>query len=98
TEYQGTKAAANALVLSAGILYTEKDFAKAQDRFNSVIQQYPECSWVSDAHLGVAACLEAQGKTDEAIKKLEDIRKRYATMPIIDDAKLSLARLYEKSN
>src|SRR5262245_54946914 len=37
TEYQGTKAAANALLVSAGILYTEKDFAKAQDRFNSVI-------------------------------------------------------------
>jgi len=40
----------------------------------------------------------ARCKTDEAIKKYEDIRKRYATMPIIDDAKLSLARLYEKSN
>ena len=97
-QHPGTKAAANALQLSAGILYTEKDYAKAQERFNSVIQQYPECAWVSDAHLGVAACLEAQGKTDEAIKKFEDIRKRYATMPIIDDAKLSLARLYETSN
>ncbi|MEY2407631.1 MAG: Tetratricopeptide repeat-like domain [Verrucomicrobiota bacterium] len=97
-QYRGTKAAASALHISAGILYTEKDFARAQERFNSVIQQYPDCLWVSDAHLGVAACLEAQGKIEEATKKFEDIRKRYATMPIIDDAKLSLARLYENSN
>jgi len=98
TEYKGTKAAANALHLSAGVLYSEKEYDKARERFNSVIAQYPECLWVPDAHLGVAACLEAQGKGDEAIKKLEDIRKRYATMPIIDDAKLALARLYEGPN
>src|SRR5437867_2211930 len=30
-EYKGTKAAASALLLSGGLLYSEKDFAKAQD-------------------------------------------------------------------
>ncbi len=97
-KYKGTRAAASALHLSAGILYTEKDFSKAQERFNSVIQQYPECPWVAAAHFGVAACLEALGKNDEAIKKFEDIRKRYTTTEIIDDTKLALGRLYENSN
>src|SRR6185503_9955692 len=62
---------------------------------------YPESPWVADAHLGVAASLEAQGKTDDAIRKYEDLRKRYANVanaPIADDVKLALGRLYEKTD
>lgn len=96
--YTGTKAAARALHMSGGLLFVERDFARAQERFNALVQTYPESPWVPDANLGIAACLEAQGKTDDAIKKYEDIRKRHASATILDDAKLALARLYEKSN
>lgn len=97
-QHKGTKAAARALHISAGLFFVERDFARAQEQFNALVQNYPESPWVPDANLGVAACLEAQGKTDDAIKKYEDIKKRYATATILDDAKLGLARLYEKSN
>ena len=96
--HKGTKAAARALLLSAGLLFVDNDFAHAQERFNALIQTYPESPWVAEANLGIAACLEAQGKTDDALKKYEDIKKRHANSTIIDDTKLSLARLYEKSN
>jgi tetratricopeptide (TPR) repeat protein len=78
--------------------YSEAKYDQAQARFAQLLKDYPESAWVADAHLGVGASLEALGKTDEAIKKYEDIRKRFATSPVADDAKLSLGRLYEKSN
>ena len=98
TDHKGTKAATRALIMSAGVLFTDKEFAKAQERFNALLQEYPECPWVADAHLGVAASLEAQGKTEDAIRKYEDLRKRFATAPIADDVKLALGRLYEKTD
>jgi predicted negative regulator of RcsB-dependent stress response len=97
-QHKGTKAAARALHMSGGLLFVEGDFARAQERFNALIQTYPESPWVPDANLGIAACLEAQGKTDDAIKKYDDIKKRHASATVVDDAKLALARLYEKSN
>lgn len=97
-EHAGTRAAARALIMSAGVLYTDKEFAKAQERFNALLTQYPESPWVADAHLGVAASLEAQGRTAEAVNKYEDLRRRFATAPIADDVKLALGRLYEKTD
>jgi tetratricopeptide (TPR) repeat protein len=96
--HSGTKAAARALVMAGTALYSENNFAQAQDRFSQLLRDYPNSPWVADAHLGVGACLEAQGKLDDATKKYEDIRKRFATSPVADDAKLALGRLYEKSN
>jgi predicted negative regulator of RcsB-dependent stress response len=96
SEYKGTKAAARAMIMSAGVLFTDGEFAQAHERFNALLQQYPESPWVADAHLGVAASLEAQGKTDDAVRKYEDLRKRFATAPIADDVKLALGRLYEE--
>jgi tetratricopeptide (TPR) repeat protein len=97
-QHKGTKAAARALLMSGGLLFVEKDYARAMERFNALVQNYPESPWVAEANLGIAASLEAQGKLDDAIKKYADIRNRHSTSTIVDDAKLALARLYEKSN
>jgi hypothetical protein len=100
-DHAGTKAAARALLIGAGILFTEAksatDYAEAQKRFTRVTQEYPESPWQPQAHLGIAAALVAQGKTAEAIAKYEEINRRYASSPIIDEARLALARLYESS-
>jgi tetratricopeptide (TPR) repeat protein len=61
------------------------------------LQEYPTSPWVAEATYGVAASLDAAGKTAEAITKYEEIRKRYANSAVADQTKLSLARLYEKS-
>lgn len=98
TSYKGSAAAPRALMMCGSVLYAEQNFAVAQERFNTVLQQYSDSPWVANAHLGVGACLEAQGKADDAIKKYEDVRKRFATAPVANDAKLALGRLYEKSN
>jgi len=98
-EHGGTKAAARALLVAAGIRFSEAksaaDYAEAERQFARVFQEYPESPWVPNAHLGVAAALAAQGKSAEAITKYEEITRRFASSSIIDEARLALARLYE---
>jgi len=99
SEHKGSQAAARALLLSAGVLFSEAkspaDFAAAEKRFAEVSAEYPNSPWNAQAALGVAASLKAQGKPAEATAKYEDITKRFASSAIIDEAKLALARLYE---
>lgn len=101
SEHGGTKAAARALLISAGLLFSEAksaaDYAEAQKRFTQVTQEYPDGAWLAQAHLGIAATLAAQGKTAEATAKYEEINRRYASAPIFDQSRLALARLYEAS-
>jgi tetratricopeptide (TPR) repeat protein len=101
-EHRGTKAAARALLLSAGVMFSDAkapaDYAEAQKQFTRVTQEYPESPWQAQAHLGIAAALAAQGKTADATNKYEEINRRFATSPIIDESRLALARLYEGSH
>src|SRR5689334_382680 len=94
-DYRGTKAAARALLTSAGLLFSERKYAEAEARFAQVTREYPDTQWAPEALLGIASSLDAQGKTTEAIAKYEEIKRRYEKSPVIDDAKMSLARLYE---
>ena len=100
-DHKGSQAAARALLLSAGVLFSEAkspaDYATAEKRFAQVGLEYADSPWTAQAALGVAASLKAQGKTAEATAKYEELTKRFANSAIIDEAKLSLARLYETS-
>ncbi len=101
SDYPGSQAAARALLLSAGVLFSEAksaaDYAAAEKRFAQIGQDYPESQWTPNAALGIAASLKAQGKTAEATAKYEEVTKRFASSPIIAEAKLALAKLYESS-
>ena len=101
SEHEGTKAAARALLISAGLLFSEAksaaDYAEAEKRFTQITKEYPDSAWVAQAHLGIAASLAAQGKTAEATAKYEEINRRFANAPIFDQSRLSLAKLYEGS-
>ena len=96
-EHSGTMAAPRALLVSAGILFTEGNYAEAEKRFARVASEYPTSPWMAEAAYGVAASLDAAGKTNEAIAKYDEIRKRYANSAVADQTKLALARLWEKS-
>jgi predicted negative regulator of RcsB-dependent stress response len=100
-ETKGTKAAARALLLSAGIAFSEAksagDYAVAQQRFEQVAKDYADSPWIAQANLGIAASLQAQGKATEATAKFEELQRRFGTSAIGDDIRLGLARLYEAS-
>lgn len=101
SDHPGTQAAARALLLSGGVLFsqakTSADYAAAEKRFAQMAQEYPESQWTPNAALGIAASLKAQGKTAEATAKYEEITKRFAGSPVIAEARLALAKLYEAS-
>ena len=50
------------------------------------------------AAYGVAASLEAQGKTDAALTAYQNVQSRYPKSALVDEAKLAMARLYETKN
>lgn len=97
-EHAGTKAGGRALLAGAATLFTERKYDEAQRTFQQFLNEYPQSEWVAQAHFGVASTLDAQGKTAEAASKFEEIRRRYANDPILDEVKLALGRLYENQN
>jgi outer membrane protein assembly factor BamD (BamD/ComL family) len=96
--YSGTKAAARALLVRAGLLYQDGHYPEAQSQFEAMLREYPDSPWAAQAAYGVAASLDAEKKVSEAIAKYEDLRRRYPSDPIVDEARLALARLYEGVN
>jgi TolA-binding protein len=97
-DFEGTKAAARALLQAGAAYFTEGKHADAQRTFEQFLKEYPTSQWVTQAHYGIAASLDAQGKGAEAVAKFEEIRKRFANDATIDEVKLALGRLYETQN
>jgi tetratricopeptide (TPR) repeat protein len=98
-EYPGTAAGEYAQLLAADLLFNQAKYPEASQQFSDFIDNHPESTLVPQAKVGVAASLEAQGKTADAIAKYHDIIVMYPSeMSIVSPAKLTLARLYEEDN
>jgi predicted negative regulator of RcsB-dependent stress response len=97
-EYPKTLAAAKALLRAGTVYFDQGNFTKAQEQFDKFLRNHDKTSWVPQAVFGIAACLDAQNKTAEAISKYNDFIKNYPSDPAADQARLNLARLYERSN
>ncbi len=94
-EYPGSKAAARALLLAAGALFTEGKYADAQAQFERFTRDYHDSPLLGRALIGVASCLEAQGKTDQAVSAYKELIARHPADSVIPQAKFSLGGLYE---
>ena len=97
-DYPGTKAAERAWLQGAGSLFVAGKHADAQKQFEAFLKQSPNSPWVPQALFGVASSLDAQKMPAEALRAYEDLRKRFGSDPVMDQAKLALARLYETQN
>jgi outer membrane protein assembly factor BamD (BamD/ComL family) len=86
--------------LGAGALFDNGKFQDAEEAFQKFLQQYPDYPMASQAELGVAASLEAQGKTADAVSRYKDFRDRHPQDsrqlqdPAVVQASVALARLY----
>jgi tetratricopeptide (TPR) repeat protein len=96
--HKGTKAAARALLMSAGVRFQAGEYAEAQALFERFTREYPTSPWLAQAMFGVASCLDVQQKTTEALAKYDELRKRFSNDPVAEDAKLGMARLLEAQN
>jgi tetratricopeptide (TPR) repeat protein len=97
SERSGTAAGGEALILAGGSFYLEDKFPEAQQAFALYLSRNPEGPLVEQALLGVAASLEAQGKTDDAVKAYQKLNGRRPDYDVLQ-GQCSLARLYEAQN
>ncbi len=97
-DYAGTTGAARALLLAGGVLFDAGKFAEAQTQFDRFLQEYPEYPVANVALLGLASSLEAQGKTNDAIARYEDLINHHSVDATAPQAKAALAQLYLAEN
>jgi tetratricopeptide (TPR) repeat protein len=96
--YANTTAGEHAQALAAAELFTQGKYPEAYQQFSQFKDTYPDSALFPQVEVGIAACLEAEGKTTEAIAKYHNIILTYPSeMSIVSPAKLTLARLYEES-
>jgi len=95
-QYAGTGAGARALLIAGGTLFSEGKYTEAKSQFDRFLSEYSENSFLGDAALGVAACLDALDKVPEAVTKYQEVAARFAGEPAVSHpARLALARLQE---
>lgn len=93
-DYSGTDAGQRALLLGASELFAEGKYDDAHAQFQRFLQQYSDSPFAGEAALGAAACLDAQGRAQDAIDAYRGVADRYLqNWNIGPQAKLALARL-----
>ncbi|MBL6765007.1 MAG: tetratricopeptide repeat protein [Verrucomicrobiae bacterium] len=94
-DYAGTRTAERALMLGAGALFTENKYPEAEKRFAEFIAAYPASPLVRQARLGIAACKDAQGSTEEALAAYEQLIASGAGTGEGNQAKLAASLIYD---
>lgn len=94
-EHAGTGAGARALLQAGVVFFTQANYSDAQDQFKKFGQVYPESPFRGQAVLGLAACLEALGKSDEAAAAYKGFFEQRPNEAGSLQAKFALARIYE---
>ncbi len=98
TDFPGTQAATRAELIRASVLFGAGKYAEAEGAFAKYIRDHQESRWLGQAYFGVAVCLDAQNKVNDAIAKYEDFLRRFSNDPNADQARLNLGVLYEAAN
>ena len=78
SEFPTTAAGQRAMLQSAAILFGAQKYPEAQAEFQQFLSQYPGSTLAPQATLGLAACQDAQGKTDAAIAAYKQVFERYS--------------------
>src|ERR1700720_1378902 len=71
--YPGSSAAARALLLAGAGLFDEGKYPEARAEFERFRREYHDSPMGGEALLGIAACLDAEGKTNERINAYPDL-------------------------
>jgi len=96
--HPGSRAGGRAVLLAAGSLFVEAKYDEARNQFERFNREYSDSPFKGEALLGIAACADAQGKTDEAITGYKNLIDRRPTDYVLPQARFALGRLYESQN
>jgi TolA-binding protein len=94
-DYSGTLAGQRALLQGATALFVSGKYADAQTQFQKFLDAYPDNFLAPQAALGVAASLDAQGKTDLAVSAYQHAAGQSSDVNVVASAKFALAHLEE---
>ena len=93
--YSGTVAGKRAQLQAAASLFEASRYADAQAQFQIFLAADSSGPLAASAQLGVATCLEAQGKLDDAATAYRKVTSQFADSAAALSAKFSLGRLAE---
>ena len=97
-EYPKSRAGARALLVAAGSLFVNGKYEEAKAQFERFRREYWTALSSGEALLGMAACLDAQGKARDAITAYKDLIDHHQGDVVLPQARFALARLYEAQN
>ena len=80
--YPNSRAAARALLLAAARLFEEGRYAEAKTQFERFTREHTDSPFRGQALLGIAACLDAEGKSNEAVAAYKDLIDRLPADPL----------------
>jgi predicted negative regulator of RcsB-dependent stress response len=95
-EYPGTLAGRRAWLQGAAALFAAGRFADAQAQFQKFLDAHPDGDFSASAALGVAASLEALGKSDLAIGAYQRVVNGFSDVVAANIAKFALAGIDER--
>src|SRR5215468_2169516 len=93
-QYPGTQAGIRAQLMAAATLFADGKFDEARVQFER-LRERRDRRFMAQALLGIAACLHAQGKTNEALTAYKTVIDTQPGENVLPQAKFSLASLYE---
>ena len=96
--YPKSGAATRAQLLAAGSFFAEGKYPEAKGEFERFKREHGDSPFVGEALLGIAACLDAQGNSKDAITAYKELIERRPTDYVLPQARFALARLYEAQN
>lgn len=94
-DHPHTGAAARALLIAGQRYFSEGKYSDAQAQFQRFLGEYGNLDYSGQASFGIAASLEALGKTDDALNAYKTISERRGTESIAVQARLAMGRIYE---
>ncbi len=95
-EYPGTLAGRRAWLQGAAALFAAGRFADAQAQFQKFLDAHPDGGFSASAALGVAASLEALGKSDLAVGAYQRVVNGFSDVVAANIAKFALAGIDER--
>jgi TolA-binding protein len=96
--YPNSGAGARALLLAAGGLFVDGKYDEAKAKFEQFRRDYADSPYMGEALLGIAACLDSQGKAREAMTAYKELVDRRPGDSNVPSAKFALGRLHAAQN
>lgn len=99
TDYAGTPAALDGLILKANILKGQGDYVGARGAYESVAQTLRSGDLYVIARIGIAQCMATdENELGPAIQEYQSLREKFSDSPLITQIEFELAVLLDTAN